>query len=763
MPAPKQTKRFAFAISGIVQGVGFRPFVYQLAAKHGLNGWVRNTSAGVEIEAEGIEQALDSFSDELISLSPPQSVIKTFKQTEIPLTGEEGFNIKPSQSLSGRFQLVSPDIATCTQCQNDISDPRNRRYRYPFTNCTNCGPRFTIIEDIPYDRPLTTMKDFEMCPACQAEYDNPLDRRFHAQPNACPVCGPRLWLADKTGKELESADAIAEAAKLLKDGRILAIRGLGGFLLAADATNQLAVNTLRRRKHRPSKPFAVMLPDIAEARKHCFISAEEEKLLISPAAPIVLCKWNRESPVCPETAPKQNYLGIMLAYTPVHHLLLKDTGKPLIMTSGNLSEEPIAKDNDEALKRLGNIADYFLFHNRPIYSRYDDSVVMYEAGAKRVIRRGRGYAPYPVQTSFTDKEILALGPQEKNTFCLLKDGYAFVSQHIGDMQNPETLDSFEETLAVYLKLFRLNPQIIASDLHPGYITTALAEARSASLDIPLVKVQHHHAHIASCLAENNCDEEVIGVALDGTGYGLDGHIWGGEFFCGGIKQGFSRQAHLEYLPLPGGEAAIKKPYRTAVSYVYTLLGEEGLNFFKDIEPEELDIIKTQLERKLNSPLTSSAGRLFDAVAALCGICQVANYDSQPAIELETEAGDTEFAQCYPFELDLDKGIYLIRLKGIIQGVLSDLSSGKTAAYISVKFHNTVSQIVLDTCLRLSAQSGLTKVALSGGVVQNRRVFRQVIKKLEAEGFEVITHKEIPSNDGCISLGQAVIAASQGGI
>ncbi|AGG06889.1 MULTISPECIES: carbamoyltransferase HypF [Dehalococcoides] len=763
MPAPKQTKRFAFALSGVVQGVGFRPFVYQLAAKHRLNGWVRNTSAGVEIEAEGAGQALDAFSEELTSLNPPQSVIKTFKQTEIPLTGEEGFEIKPSQSLAGRFQLVSPDIATCTECQKDIFAPRNRRYRYPFTNCTNCGPRFTIIEDIPYDRPLTTMKNFKMCPDCQAEYDNPLNRRFHAQPNACPICGPRLWLADKTGTELSNTDTIAEAAKLLQDGQILAVRGLGGFLLAADATNPQAVATLRNRKRRPSKPFAVMLANLEEARKYCSISKEEEHLLVSPAAPIVLCRWNKESPVCPETAPGQNYLGIMLSYTPLHHLLLKEINKPLVMTSGNLSEEPIAKDNDEALKRLCNIADYFLLHNRPIYSRYDDSVVMYEAGEKRVLRRARGYAPYPVQTHFKGKEVLAMGPQEKNTFCLLKDGYAFVSQHIGDMQNPETLDSFEETLAVYLKLFRSKPEIIAADLHPGYIATALAEEWSDRLDIPLVKVQHHHAHIASCLAEHGCDDEVIGVALDGTGYGLDGNIWGGEFFCGGIKQGFSRKAHLEYLPLPGGEAAIKKPYRTAVSYVYTLLGEEGLCFFKDIDPEELDIIKSQLNKKLNSPLTSSTGRLFDAVAALCGICRVANYDSQPAIELEAEAKDTEFAQFYPFELDLDKGIYLIRLKGILEGVLSNIKSGKTAAYISVKFHNTVSQIVLDTCRKLSSESGLTKVALSGGVFQNRRLFRQVIQQLETEGFKVLTHKEIPSNDGCISLGQAVIAANQGGL
>jgi len=552
---------------GVVQGVGFRPFVYRLAQEHNLKGWVRNTSGSVEIEVEGDKETLKAFLTNFKAKAPPRAHIEKIETAFYPPKGYTKFEIRQSLSQERKYQLVSPDIATCEDCKEEIFSPTDRRFHYPFTNCTNCGPRFTIIEDIPYDRPKTTMHEFKMCPECQKEYDDPLNRRFHAQPNACPKCGPSLELVDGDGNLVECSDIIKTASKLIKTGNILAIRGLGGFQLACDATNKQAVNLLRSRKRRPAKPLAVMITSIEEVRKHCIISNEEQELLQSPECPIVLLKWKRKSSnISPVVASNLKYLGVMLPYTPLHHLLLDEVGVPLVMTSGNLSEEPIAKDNDEALRRLRGIADYFLIHNRDIYARYDDSVYMVENGKSQAIRRARGYAPYPIFLPFKSKQILACGAELKNTFCLTKDKHAFLSQHIGDMENEETLEHYENTIELYKKLFRIEPEIIAYDMHPEYLSTKYALQAGSEQKLSLIPVQHHHAHIVSCMVENGVEEPVIGIAFDGTGYGTDGTIWGGEFLLADWHN-FQRIGHLEYVPLPGGAAAIKKPYRMALSYL----------------------------------------------------------------------------------------------------------------------------------------------------------------------------------------------------
>ena len=546
--AKQSLKLASISVRGIVQGVGFRPFVYGLAVKHNLKGWVYNTSEDVRIEVEGEAEAVEQFELELKTEAPPLAHIENVTIEHHPPLGYKNFEIRHSQSQEGKYQLISPDVATCQACLGELLNPEDRRYRYPFTNCTNCGPRFTIIEDMPYDRPKTTMRSFQMCPQCQAEYDNPLDRRFHAQPNACPNCGPQVELVDKQGNLVTESNPVAAASRLLKEGKIVAIKGLGGFLLACDATNDAAVKTLRQRKKRFSKPFAIMVTDIDEAKRHCYVSPEEENLLTSPQSPIVLIKWREGSSVSWEVAPNLRLLGIMLPYTPLHHILLRDTGLPLVMTSGNLSEEPIAKDNDEALRRLSDIADYFLIHNRDIYSRYDDSVAIVERGTSQLIRRARSYAPYPIRLPFEAKQVLGCGAEEKNTFCLTKDNYAFLSQHIGDMENIETLEHFGNTISLYKRLFHVEPEIVAHDLHPDYLATQYAREVGES-GMKLIPVQHHHAHIASCLADNGLGSPVIGVAFDGTGMGADGNIWGGEFLVADYRN-FRRVGHLEYLPLP---------------------------------------------------------------------------------------------------------------------------------------------------------------------------------------------------------------------
>jgi hydrogenase maturation protein HypF len=752
------------SVRGVVQGVGFRPFVFQLANRHGLNGWVCNTSEDVKIEVQGDNFVLEKFVSELKQKAPPLARIENISVTYHPPAGYTRFEIRHSVAEEGKYQLVSPDIATCQPCLNEILTPGDRRYHYPFTNCTNCGPRFTIIEDIPYDRPKTTMRLFTMCSDCQEEYDNPLDRRFHAQPNACPKCGPSLELLDAKGHHIDTADVIETASELLKKGKIVAVKGLGGFLLACDATSQKAVQLLRRRKMRPFKPLAVMVANIDEARKYCHVSEPEEELLTSPQSPIVLMPWKPGTGLCQSIAPNLKYLGVMLPYTPMHHLLLRESGLPLVMTSGNISEEPICKDNDEAVRRLSGIADYFLIHNRDIYARYDDSVTIVERGNVQLTRRARGYAPFPVHLTFNARQVLSCGAEEKNTFCLTKDNYAFISQHIGDMENMETMEHFENTLTLYKKLFRIEPEIIAYDLHPEYLSTKYAlELGSRCGNLKLVVVQHHHAHIVSCMADNKLDTPVIGVALDGTGYGSDGRIWGGEFMVADYK-GFKRLGHLEYLPLPGGAAAIKRPYRTTIGYLVKLLGQDSqnlkLDFLKQIDNVERELINQQLQADLNSPLNSSMGRLFDAVSALINIRGEIDYEGQAAIELEMaayESVDEVDDKSYPYSITESDGMNIIQLKELFSAIIEDLYQKASKSCISAKFHNTVAHIIFDMCRLIGNDSGINRVALSGGVFQNRLLFRKVVPLLQSSGFTVFVHNQIPCNDGGISLGQAVIA------
>ncbi|MFO7697473.1 MAG: carbamoyltransferase HypF, partial [Anaerolineae bacterium] len=596
-------------VAGVVQGVGFRPFIYRLAERHGIAGWVRNISSGVEIQAEGSSDALEAFTLAIRAEAPPLSHIEslTFNDTDEPASFDR-FSILESQSQSDAYQLISPDIATCPDCLQELFDPGDRRYRYPFTNCTNCGPRFTIITGIPYDRPATTMAGFRMCPACQAEYDDPRDRRFHAQPNACPACGPQVTLTDPNGIALAAGDvALRQVAERLISGQIVAIKGLGGYQLACDATNADSVALLRSRKRRPHKAFAVMVSSLAVARTLCTLTEAETALLERPSAPIVLCRRNPGPGVVEEVAPGVNTLGIMLPYTPLHHILMQDVGRPLVMTSGNLTEEPIAQDNAEAYRRLSGLADCFLTHDRPVHSRYDDGVWFAPAGHPQPTRRARGDAPFPVRLPAVTRPTLALGPELKATFTLTRDQYAFVSQHIGDMENLETLEHHAATLSLYEELFGVRPEIVACDMHPDYHTTRLAERMGLSL----VKVQHHHAHLASVLAEHQLDEPVIGVIWDGTGYGLDGNIWGGEFLVGDAR-GFERAAHLQNLPLPGGDAATQKPYRIAWAYLAETLGEQAADAVA-MDEQERAALRSMLAAGTRVARTSSMGRLFDAV------------------------------------------------------------------------------------------------------------------------------------------------------
>ncbi|MBE9477814.1 MAG: carbamoyltransferase HypF [Chloroflexi bacterium] len=748
---------------GVVQGVGFRPFVYRLAHQYSLQGWVCNTSGNVEIEVEGDEKNIRGFLTDLEAKAPPMAHIEKVEVSFFPAKDTDGFEILTSQSEAGQYQLVSPDIATCEDCRRELLCPTDRRYRYPFTNCTNCGPRFTIIEDIPYDRAKTTMHQFKMCLQCQQEYDDPLNRRFHAQPNACPDCGPSLEIVDSDGNPVATDDAIRTVGNFLKAGKILALRGLGGFQLACDATNGEIVDLLRKRKRRLAKPFAVMVAAMEDVARHCLLSPGERRLLESPECPIVLLRWRHSSSnISASVAPNLKYIGMMLPYTPLHHLLLKETGRPLVMTSGNLSEEPIAKDNGEALVRLKGIADYFLLHNRDIYVRYDDSVYIVEDEVPRPVRRARGYAPYPILLSFKSEQVLACGAEEKNTFCLTKDEHAFLSQHIGDMENEETLKHFESTIELYKRLFRVEPRVIACDMHPEYLSTKYARQIGTEYGLSLVPVQHHHAHIASCLAENKVAGPVIGVALDGTGYGSDGTIWGGEFLLADLSS-FRRAGHLEYVPLPGGVAAIKKPYRMALSYLYTLLGNDlplaGLPL-ADLDPGEVEIVRKQLERGINSPLTSSAGRLFDAVSALAGVRGEIDYEAQAAIELEMAAPDKveDFeGESYPFAIIEEQGVRVVRLAGLISSVARDVRTGVPVPVVSARFHRTVAQIITRMCRAIAEESGIKEVALSGGVFQNRLLLKLATSALKREGFRVLTHHLVPCNDGGVSLGQAVVA------
>jgi hydrogenase maturation protein HypF len=763
-------------ISGVVQGVGFRPFVFGLATRYELAGWVRNTSAGVDIEIEGTSAALDSFVAALTAETPPLARIESVTVAEIPPNGYTQFSIRHSESQPGAFQPISPDICICDDCLRELFDATDRRHRYPFINCTNCGPRFTIIRDIPYDRPQTTMAPFKMCPDCQAEYDDPLNRRFHAQPNACAVCGPQveLWIRDSESihsrPSFERDDAVAVARALLAEGKTVAIKGLGGFHLACDAESDEAVTLLRERKGRVGRPFALMAFDVDTVASLCYLDERERALLVSRERPIVLLREREDSPISPLVAPGIRELGVMLPYTPLHYLLLEPglSYKALVMTSGNHSEEPIATENDEALVRLSGLADAFMLHNRDIHARCDDSVTRIFEGAELPLRRSRGYAPYPVHLPFDLHQILAVGGDLKNAFCLTKERYAFVSQHIGDMENYETLRSFELMIEQLGRTFRISPEIVAHDLHPAYLSTRYALRESG--DRILVPVQHHHAHVAACMAENGFDasHHVIGVAFDGTGYGTDGAIWGGEFLVANYA-GFRRRAHLSYVPLPGGDTAIRKPYRTALAHLWAagIPWEDTLAPVRAASPVERAVIARQIERGVNAVPTSSMGRLFDAVAALAGVRQDVTYEAQAAIELQMLVDDSEVTSAGAYEWELGTGqdgtegaVIEIGAGSVIRGIVKDVQTGVPANAIAARFHNSVAVMVTQVCRAIRDETQLSDVALSGGVWQNATLLRKTLDLLRADGFTVHTHRVVPPSDGGLALGQAVVAHFQ---
>jgi hydrogenase maturation protein HypF len=765
-------------INGIVQGVGFRPFVYSLARRYGLTGWVRNSSAGVDIEVDGSAPVLEAFVADLRSQAPPLARIAGISVTACPSNGHVAFEIRHSQVIPDAFIPISPDVATCEDCLRELRDPADRRYRYPFINCTNCGPRFTIITAIPYDRPNTTMAEFEMCPACREEYGNPSDRRFHAQPVACPVCGPRVWLEVEGRPAARGDDAIRAAREMLAGGRILAIKGLGGFHLACDASNATVVEELRRRKLRVDKPFAVMMATVEDAERACMLDVTERELLLSRERPIVIVQRRPGSSIAPGVAPGQSTLGVFLPYTPLHTLLLESgEGFPsaLVMTSGNISDEPIAIENQEARTRLAALADAFLMHDRDIHTRCDDSVMRVVAAASgspsesqrgswpMPVRRARGYAPLPASLPWDGPAILAVGAELKNTFCLTRGRYVFVSQHIGDLENHETLQAFERGVKQFEQVFASQPAVLAYDLHPDYLATRYAVERAAREGLPAVGVQHHHAHIAACMAENGLtgDEPVLGASLDGVGYGDDDTLWGGEFLLADYA-GYRRLCHLETIPLLGGDVAVRQPWRQALAW----LAQAGIEWDDDLPPvraaspgslSALGVMMDQRQGKvspgLNAPLTSSVGRLFDAVSALAGVCSEVNFEGQAAILLEAAADPGENGA---YEFQEREG--QLQAAPVIRSVVSDLRSGISAERISARFHNGLARAVTGVIRRLRAQTGARRVALSGGVWQNVTLLRTCLALLASEGFDVLGHRLVPPNDGGLALGQAAVAS-----
>jgi hydrogenase maturation protein HypF len=747
-------------VEGVVQGVGFRPYVYSLATGLGLSGLVGNDATGVFIEIEGPPARVRDFLARLEQDAPPLARVETVSTTAIAPSGGTGFSIVASEPGGRRQALVSADSATCADCLAELADPGDRRFGYPFINCTNCGPRFTIVRDVPYDRPLTTMAGFALCAACAAEYHDPADRRFHAQPVCCPACGPRLRLLDAAGGEVAAADPIAAAAALLAAGGVLAVKGLGGYHLAVDAGSESAAASLRARKHREDKPFALMAADLEAAREVGEINATAASLLTGRGRPIVLLPRLRPgdgTPVARAVAPGARQLGVMLPYTPLHHLLLRELGRPIVLTSGNVSDEPIVYDDEDALARLAGIADGFLAHDRPIHIRTDDSVVRAFRGREMVIRRSRGYVPEPIRLGAAAvRPVLGCGAELKNTFCLGKDDRAFVSQHIGDLANYETYRSFTEGIAHFRRLFDVIPRVVAHDLHPEYLSTKYALECE---DVDLVAVQHHHAHIASCLADNGEEGPVIGVAFDGTGYGTDGTIWGGEFLIADLT-GFSRAGFLAPVPLPGSAAAIRQPWRMAAAYLDAACPDglpDGLAVVRRNAARWADVLAVA-RSGLNSPLTSSAGRLFDAAAAVLGVRDVINYEGQAAVELEQLADPAELSG-YPAGISEGEQV---RVAGadLIRAVVDDVRGGTEPAVIAARFHNGVADAITRTCAILRARSGLGVVALSGGVFQNLLLLGRTASRLEADGFRVLLHRRVPPNDGGISLGQVAVAAAR---
>ena len=745
-------------VNGIVQGVGFRPFVFQLADQYGLKGEVANTSSGVSIHIEGPPEHIASFEKDLSEKSPPLACIVEISSQRSAVKNHAEFAIVKSKGQSEMSTLISPDVSVCDDCLSEMLDPDDRRFRYPFINCTNCGPRYTIIDDIPYDRPKTSMRHFKMCPRCQAEYDDPTNRRFHAQPNACADCGPHVGLYDNRQNEInQHQDAVKKAAELLQKGYVLAIKGLGGFHLAADAANTDAVRRLRNRKLRQEKPLAIMSYDLEAIRQYARVGPEEEKLLTAIQRPIVLLRKKNPNTISEEVAPKNKYFGAMLPYTPLHYLLLQHGFDALVMTSGNLSEEPIAIDNDDAFNRLADIADYFLIHNREIYLRSDDSIVRQVAGARRFLRRSRGFVPIPIFLRNKVPPVLACGAELKNTICVTKKDQAFISQHIGDLENLPTYEFLKLTIAHLKRILDINPEIIAHDLHPDYLSTRYAMELPADHKI---QVQHHHAHIVSCMSEHKLEGTVLGLSFDGTGYGTDGTVWGGEILI--VREhDFERAGHLAYVPMPGSTAAIKEPWRMAVSYLQGAYGNDFRNLnlpaMAAIENEKLTIISEMISKGINAPLTSSLGRLFDGVAAICGIHQRVNFEGQAAMALEMAAsGDSD--SVYEYEWDAD-GVYRILTEPIIRGVVDDVACGIPVGEISSRFHRTLICLFTDLCVVIGKERELDRVVLSGGVFQNSLLLTGLTRALEEINFQVFSHQQVPTNDGGIALGQAVVAAA----
>jgi hydrogenase maturation protein HypF len=852
LAAPDSLRRLRVEIHGAVQGVGFRPFVYRLATELDLRGWVINDTEGVFIEVEGPGAVLARFLDRLPAETPPRAIVQSLVSAWLPPAGYVRFEIRHSEGAGTKTALILPDVATCPECLAEVLAPADRRHRYPFTNCTNCGPRFSIIEALPYDRPNTTMRRFTMCTACQAEYDSPLDRRFHAQPNACPLCGPKVALyGRKTKAERPNSDALASsilrpssfvinaqdneairrAADLVRAGQILAVKGLGGFHLMVDARNGPAVELLRARKQRHEKPFAIMIPDLSQAETLCEVSTEAAALLTSAEAPIALLRKKTKdrsqetgeirqgtgvrsqeserdrrsvsgsdssfalrpsSFVAEEVAPGNPNLGVMLPYTPLHHLLLAELGFPVVATSGNLTDEPICTDEQEAFARLGDIGDAFLVHDRPIARHVDDSVAWIVRGAPRLLRRARGFAPLPVLLADEAPAILAVGAHLKNTVALSVGRQVFISQHIGDLETPEAMAAFERVIADFIRMYEAAPVAIAHDLHPGYLSTKWAieqENRSQASGVrrqasgisflppvpcplspgsyPLIPVQHHHAHLAACLAENGATGPALGVTWDGTGYGTDGTIWGGEFLLGDAAS-FARVAHLRPFGLPGGDAAVHEPRRVALALLWELYGDAALEM-DDLAPvrafsvSERHLLGRMLARGVNAPISTSAGRLFDGVAALIGLRQTVSFEGQAAMALEFGA-DTREGGSYPLVLTKDEGPttngpaapMIIDWQPLVECILTDLRRGVDCGVISARFHNAL----VDGMIAVARAAGAPRVALTGGCFQNRLLTERAAGRLERAGFEVLLHRLVPPNDGGISLGQVAVAAAR---
>ena len=752
------TKRIRCLFKGIVQGVGFRPFVFRTAMQYGLTGFVLNTIDGVTTEVQGPDCALQEFLSHINNNAPPLSEITGQTCSEIKTLDESDFKILESRSRGDLDACSPPDIATCDDCLRELFDPLDRRYRYPFINCTNCGPRLTIVTDLPYDRDRTAMACFPLCPACKKEYDNPADRRFHAEPNACPVCGPRVRLLDAFGKECLCDDPVVEAIDRLKQGLSIAIKGLGGFHLAVDAKNDAAVQRLRQQKCRDAKPLAIMVRDLNMAREIVETGTQEERLLASPQRPIVLLPKKNTRVLSELVAPHMSRLGVMLAYTPLQHLLLEYNFTALVMTSANRTEEPICTGNREAVERLQGIADFFLVHNRDILVRCDDSIAMVASGKPRLMRRARGFVPRPVMLARKHPAVLALGPHLKSTVCIIKDNQAFLSPHIGDMETPQARDFFHENIKLLKKITDCSPGIVACDLHPGYFSTSVANDMQ---DIRVVQVQHHHAHIASCMAENGISGKVIGLAMDGTGYGSDGTIWGGEFLVAD-ETDFVRAGYIRQFMLPGAEKAIRQPWRIGASLLRESLGHKwqdiACKLLLEPQPGQYKLLEKMFVSQINCPFTSSLGRLFDGVSALLGIRSTVNFEGQAAMELEAVA-DSSDVTAFPYKIENNENTLTLNYFPSIKELITQRLKGVQSPALAASFHATLIHSFIEMTVRIRSASGINRAVLSGGCFQNRLLLEGCIAGLMKADFTIYSHHLIPTNDGGVSLGQAFVAAS----